>query len=403
MNTIRDLLGILAFRRRALRTLSARRAMWSAFLLFTAGFLVFAFVGDLVYAEVQGETSPISSFPLINSLLRLNLVQALLFLAVVYVPSVVCLSNAIAGEGLGLTMSRAEYQSHIAVLLPLWGALLLVTAPVPLLAPQIILAATGLVSIRFLVFAALTALYTVWAIRELNHISSMAAVAAFVLSWFTLPVFYVLIVFLFALPFFLLLPLAFLAFQRFRTHLSSREGEQMLHRRLQELTLNPQDADAQHQLGLIHLKRGNFATAIEYLERAVRIDPACADYHYWLGRTFESRGDWKRALEEYEETYRINPEQGLGDIFREVGKAYLHNGNPEKAAEFLEFFLETRGSDPEGRYWFAVALEKLGKPEQMRVQLNTILDQARSNPRFFRRENRQWILSARTLLKSSGQ
>ena len=109
------------------------------------------------------------------------------------------------------------------------------------------------------------------------------------------------------------------------------------------------------------------------------------------------------ALEEYEETYRLNPEQSLGDIFREVGKAYLHTGNVDKAIEFLEFFLQTRGSDPEGRYWLAVALHKQGKPEEMRVQLNTILEQARSNPRFFRKEKRAWVLRARTLLRSSGQ
>ncbi len=399
MNTLRDLLGILAMRQRALRIMASRQALVPAFLLFSIGFLAFVLVGNAVYAEIQGEAAGFSSFWFLDSLLRLNFVQSLLFLCLVYIPSVVCLSNAIAGEGLGLTMSRYEYRSHLAVLLPLWGALLLITAPVPLLFPQVILADVGMISLRFVFFAVLTIVYTIWAIRELNNISSMAAAGAFVLSWFTLPVFYVLIVFLFALPFFILLPVLYLGFQRFRWYFSARENERVFHRRLQELTLNPQDADAQHQLGLIHLKRGNLATAADYFERAIRIDPGCADYHYWLGRVFESKDDWPKALAEYEETYRINPEQGLGDIFREVGKAYLHTGNYEKAIEFLEFFLDTRGSDPEGRYWLAVAYQKLGKPEEMRVQLNTILEQARSNPRFFRKENRQWILRARRLLK----
>ncbi len=91
------------------------------------------------------------------------------------------------------------------------------------------------------------------------------------------------------------------------------------------------------------------------------------------------------------ETLSHKSRPGTGDIFREVGKAYLHTGNMDKAIEFLNFFLQTRGSDPEGRYWLAVTLQKLGKPEETRVQLNTILEQARSNPRFFRKENRQWI------------
>jgi len=246
-------------------------------------------------------------------------------------------------------------------------------------------------------------IYTVWGIRELNHISTVAAVGALALSCFTLPVFIVLSMFFFTLPLFIMIPVLYLGFQRFRGYLSGREGERMLHLRLQNLTLNPQDADAQHQLALIHMRRRNFEIAQSCLEQAIKIDSSDPEFHYSLGQLFEAQERWDRALEEYEETYRLNPGQNLGDIFREVGKAYLHTGNAEKAIEFLEYFLQTRGSDPEGRYWLAVALQKTGKPEEMRIQLDTILEQSRSHPRFFRKETRAWVLRARTLLKSSDQ
>jgi hypothetical protein len=35
------------------------------------------------------------------------------------------------------------------------------------------------------------------------------------------------------------------------------------------------------------------------------------------------------------------------------------------------------------------------------MHLNTILEQARSNPRFFRRETREWIYKARNLIRDS--
>jgi tetratricopeptide (TPR) repeat protein len=400
MNMLRDLMGILALRERALRAMASRKAILPAFFVFAAGFLAFVLVRNSVYAELRGDVPGLSSLSYVGTFLRLNLVQALLFFSLVYIPSVVCLSNAIAGEGLGLSLSRAEYQSHVSVLFPLWGFLLLVAAPVQVVLPQFIVLGDFGISIGLLLFLVLTVVYTVWGIRELNHISTVAAVGAFALSWFTLPLFYVLSMFFFTLPLFIMIPVIYLAFQRFRSFISGRESEQVLHRRLQNLTLNPQDADAQHQLGLIHMKRGNLETAQAYFEQAIRIDPVDPDYHYCLGQVFESRGEWGKALEEYEETYRLNPEQSLGDIFREVGKAYLHTGNVDKAIEFLEFFLQTRGSDPEGRYWLAAALQKEGKPEEMRVQLNTILEQARSNPRFFRKEKRAWVLRARTLLRS---
>ena len=91
----------------------------------------------------------------------------------------------------------------------------------------------------------------------------------------------------------------------------------------------------------------------------------------------------------------------MGDILREVGKGYLHAGNTDKGMEFLKFFLTKRSSDPEGRYWLAVALQESGDIDQVRIQLNTILEQARSNPRFFRKENREWIYKARSLIRDS--
>jgi hypothetical protein len=71
----------------------------------------------------------------------------------------------------------------------------------------------------------------------------------------------------------------------------------------------------------------------------------------------------------------------------------------DKAIEFLRFFLERRSSDPEGRYWLAIALKRCGKPDEMRVQLSAVLEQARTSPRFFRREKREWIYRARVLLR----
>jgi tetratricopeptide (TPR) repeat protein len=244
--------------------------------------------------------------------------------------------------------------------------------------------------------------YTVWAIRGLNHLGLLPAIAVFILSWFTWPVFYVLSRFVTSLPFFLLLPLVYVGFQYVRTFFSDRDRERELQAHLRSLTVNPRDADAHHQLGLICTRRGRFEEAERHLRSAIEIEPADPDHHYGLGRVYELRGDWARALERYEETYRLNPQYRLGDILREVGKGYLQTGKLEKATEFLEFFLGSRESDPEGHYWLAIAFHRTGKPAEARRQLNTILDQARSNPRFFRKEHRAWLQRARTHLRSPG-
>jgi tetratricopeptide (TPR) repeat protein len=403
MKFIIDLLRILAFDSRALRRLAENRTVWCGVLFLSAGYLAFMLIRNSVYAVLQESgVYPTGRF---DRLVQTNLPEALIFLSLVYVPALILLGNSISGHGLGFSISKQEYEAHISALFPLWGLLFLVAAPMQRLAPQFLVLGGGVfgISIGLLVLFTLMLVYSIWAFRELNFVSMAAATAIFVLSGLTLPVFYFLTAFFFALPIFIMIPLLYLGYQRLRGYFSSQSGERVFQQHLHLLTLNPQDADAHHQLGLIHLKRRNFDAAARYFDNAIRIEGADPDYHYYRGRVHELLGEWPQALEQYEATYRLSPEYGLGDIFREVGKAYLLTGNAQKGMEFLNFFLQNRGSDPEGRYWLAVGYRDLGDFSQMRIQLHLILEQARSNPRFFRKEHREWIFRARSLLKQEAR
>lgn len=399
MNYLSNVFGMLAFRKRALRATAEKHALWRGLVLLAAGYLLFMFIRNSVYAVLLETGSFLPGFW--GSLLQLNLLQIVIFLSLVYVPTVIVLGNSIAGDGLGFSISREEYQSHASALLPLWGTIFMIAAPLQWLLPQVLLIGGGtmLISLGLLILVALMAIYSIWAIKELNYLSATAALGVFALSWFTLPVFFILSSFLLALPLFFLLPLIYFAFQRWRYVLTAPEGDRNLRQRLLLLTMNPRDADAHYQLGLLYLKRRNLTEAEQSFGNALAIEPGDPEYHYFMGRTCELLGDWSRALEQYEETYRIKSEYGHGDIFREVGKSYLHTGKLEKAIEFLKFFLENRASDPEGRYWLSSALQGMGKTDEMRTQLATILEQARSNPRFFRKENREWLYRARVRLR----
>lgn len=399
MTFLLDILRTLAFRPRSLRALAARRAVVSAVIYFAIGFLAFVLVRRSVYAAFVRLPYVEEPPSFLESLLSLNLLQMLLFLGLVYVPTLIALSNLFAGDGLGFSVSRDEYYSHLSALFPLWGTLFLIAAPIQLLFPQFLVMGNASISPGLLWLLLSMVAYTVWAIREMDYIPGHAALGVFVLSWFTFPVFYLLATFLLTLPLFILIPLIYVFVMRLRELVSARGSIRDFQQHLHTLTLNPRNADAHFQLGLLHFRRGHLDAAQGYFGQAGSIDPQEPQYHYYMGRVFEARGEWPKAVDEYEATYRLNPEYGLGDIFREVGKGYLHTALLDKAIEFLTYFLQRRGSDPEGRYWLAIALMKTGKPEEMRVQLNTILDQARSSPRFFRKENRAWIYRTRVLLR----
>lgn len=399
MTFLLDILGTLAFRSRSLRALAARRALFPPVIWLAIGFLAYVFVRNSVYSSLESVPYVQAPPSFLESLLSTNLIQILLFFSLVYVPALIALSNLFAGDGLGFTISRAEYTSHVSALFPLWGTLFLIAAPIQWIVPQFLVLGVLSISIGLLWLILSIVAYTVWAVREINYIPAAAALGVIVLSWFTLPVFYLLATFLLALPFFILLPFVYVFAMRLRELLAVRGSLRDFQQHLHSLTLNPRDADAHYQLGLLHLQRAHLDAAQGYFEQALAVDPQDPDYHYSMGRAFEARGEWPRAMEEYEATYRLNPEYGLGDIFREVGKGYLHTDRLDKAIEFLKFFLERRSSDPEGRYWLAFALRRSGKLDEMRIQLNTILEQARTSPRFFRREKREWIYRARVLLR----
>jgi tetratricopeptide (TPR) repeat protein len=399
MRFFAEIPGMLAFRRHALRAQAERRSVFGGVVWYSIGFLAYAIVRNLAYADLP--EIAYRQVNLIGSFLDLNLAQSLIFLLLVYVPAMIILSNFFSGDGLGISISREEYKAHISALLPLWGALFLFAAPLQWIESRFVVIWIFEISFGMLVRLILLFVYTLWAIKQLNYLSVAQSLGVFALSWFTLPILQILRSFLLALPFFIMIPAFYLAYRWLREHFARHSNERSFQQNLHVLTLNPQDADAHYQLGLIHFKRRNLDSARRYFDNALKIQPADPDYHYYLGRTCELNGEWQPALEQYEETYRLNPEYGLGDIFREVGKAYLHTGSVEKSKEFFEFFLKNRNSDPEGRYWLAVALQRLGGMDQMSFQLNTLLEQARSDPRFFRKENREWIYRARKLLRDS--
>jgi tetratricopeptide (TPR) repeat protein len=398
MILIKDLLGILAFRVHALRALADRRQVALGGVCFILGYSAYIFVRNFVYAVLP----EVLSHPqgIFGTLLDLNLIQTFLFLLLAYVPMVIVASNAILGDGIGFSISRGEYQNHLAALLPVWGMLYLIGAPVQLLVPHFLIIGVVEISIGILVRSLLMFVYTLWMIKQLNYLSLMQAGVVCALSLLTFPLYYLFTTFLFALPIFFMIPLLYWGSQWIRGYFASHAGERVFQKHLSALTSNPQDADAHYQLGLVHLKRRSLDAARDYFASACRIRPQDPDYHYYLGRVYELKSEWKDALEEYEETYRLDPEYGLGDIFREVGKGYIHQGNFEKGMEFLKFFLSKRSSDPEGRYWMAIAMQKSGEIEQARFQLARILEQARSSPRFFRKQHREWIYQARNLKRN---
>src|SRR5713226_4761141 len=196
----------------------------------------------------------------------------LLLLAVVYVPGTLLVTSLIAHlGGFGAVFER-DYSSLLTCTSMAWAA---VNLPVvfaawafPLPVVGAVVAAACLYFAVLMFFAVRTVFGTENSIAAgsvgLSVIPLIAAVflwapLSFMLSWL-------------ASPFFL-----FYAFYYLRGEFTNMGAglrrRQNFHRMLEAAAVNPHDAEAQYQLGLIYQRRRQYTAAIERFKKAVAIDP----------------------------------------------------------------------------------------------------------------------------------
>ena len=161
-------------------------------------------------------------------------------------------------------------------------------------------------------------------------------------------------------------------------------------RYLQSSTINPRDADAHIQLGLIYNQRRQTDKALEHFLKAVEIDKTELDGNFELGKIYRQKGEYQTALNHFSAVLEQNDKHSLSEIWREIGANYFAAGMFAEAKTALETFIERRPYDPEGLYYYGKVLQELGENEKAQEQFTEALDAARNAPRFRRFELRKW-------------
>jgi tetratricopeptide (TPR) repeat protein len=182
--------------------------------------------------------------------------------------------------------------------------------------------------------------------------------------------------------------------------LSSRQRMRQL---LEMSAINPHDADARYQLGLIYQQRRDYTRARECFEKAVAIDPKEPEAQYQLGRTLRALGDPSAALEHLKAAAAIDNKVAQSEPLREIGAACLDLGNEpgrnQEAVDVLREYTTRRNFDPEGLYWFGLALSRVGDVPAAREALQQAIEAAKTAPSQRRRQVGQWGGKASKLLR----
>lgn len=95
--------------------------------------------------------------------------------------------------------------------------------------------------------------------------------------------------------------------------------------------IDPDHAMPHNNLGNALLVKGDLDGAIEHWTEALRIDPDRANTHYNLGNAFKAKGDLDGAIEHYSEALRIEP--GFAEAHNNLGHALDDKGDYDGAIE----------------------------------------------------------------------
>jgi tetratricopeptide (TPR) repeat protein len=192
-------------------------------------------------------------------------------------------------------------------------------------------------------------------------------------------------------------------FMVWRPNFSSLTGglrsRQNFLRHLEASTLNPRDADAHYQLGLIYQQRHNYTEAMARFQKAVEIDVSEPGPHYQLGRIAREQSRHSDALRHLEACVALDDKHESSEVWRDLGATNYELGHTELALAQLEKYVQRREYDPEGQYWLGQVYKRLGRASEAREALDRAIEAAQAAPPHRRRYTARWLKLSRAELR----
>jgi len=322
----------------------------------------------------------------------------LLGLALVYVPGILLIGLLLSGAGVNVAFRR-DYAPLLTCVAMSWTIV-----NIPLLLANWLLPRAATTAAGFSL--AWFALLVFQAVRTVLGTSNGAAFAVVALSWlppvgaaFLWGPLHFILGWL-ASPFFLFYAWYFLGGEIGNLG-SGLRTQQSFRRNLEAATVNPHDAEAQYQLGLIAQQRRQTSEAINRFQKAVSINPGETDAHYQLGRIARRQGNLKEALGQFQTVLDQDEKHHQSEILRELGALYLSARQFEDAVSELNNYVERRPYDPEGLYYYGQALEGVGRNAEAAEMYRRSVESASTAPRYIQRSVAQWSRLAQKALRNA--
>lgn len=371
--------------------------------------------------------------PLVALSLVITAVRTLLLIACIFVPALIFFSNVFERRASFGVVLQQDYSTVAAVVLYAWAAAHVVALPLALLARANGFEAEVIANSREFIrqFAAqsgapprdvaaaldprelarnfastiafpFVALWTLAAVRQAFRASWLRALVIVVGGGVIIVLASPLLRFagsLLSSPFLLLL-LFFLLRGYFGEVMRGQRARASFKQHLESSTLNPADASAHYNLGLIHLSRKELDPARERFSRAVEIDADEVDSHYQLGRISRMQNRYGDAIAHFSEVVTRDPAHAQHEVWREIGATYLAAGQHDDALDALERFLDSRQSDAEALYLKGRALAGVGRAREAVDAMRACVEAVKTSPAYKYRTDKRWLNEAQQFLRT---
>jgi tetratricopeptide (TPR) repeat protein len=117
---------------------------------------------------------------------------------------------------------------------------------------------------------------------------------------------------------------------------------------VQAVAADTLSAVALYQAGTLYFNQGDLEKAGRFLRRALRVDPRYVGVHFALGVIAYKLGNFETACREFEQELALDPNSSESHI--NLAMCYEeHMGDPARAADHLERYIEITGGTPELR------------------------------------------------------
>jgi tetratricopeptide (TPR) repeat protein len=140
----------------------------------------------------------------------------------------------------------------------------------------------------------------------------------------------------------------------------------------QVLAADPNDPDALHLLGVIAYQTGRHDLAVEYIERAIRLQGKVAFFHNNLGAAYKALQRLPEAIACFRRAAELRPD--YAEAHNNLGLALQDQGDLEGAIACYNRAVKSKADYAEAHNNLGIALQRQGKPDQALISYRRALE-----------------------------